>query len=140
LNIDKNKIGISGFSAGGALSLFASLEIYENILPEYTDFRESTLPNFACLVYPSIRDNFYDALSQKDIIPPMFIVNGVQDKLTPANKCLKFYGALLENDIPAELHMYSVGRHGFHSGIGRGYSVSGWRDSFLLWLKDMKIM
>ena len=140
LNIDKNKIGISGFSAGGALSLFASLEIYENILPEYTNFKEITLPNFACLVYPSIRDNFYDALSQKDIIPPMFIVNGVQDKLTPANKCLKFYGALLENNIPAELHMYSVGRHGFHSGIGRGYSVSGWRDSFLLWLKDMKIM
>jgi len=70
----------------------------------------------------------------------MFIVNGVQDKLTPANKCLRFYSALLENDIPAELHIYSIGKHGFHSGIGRGFSVGGWRDSFRLWLKDMKLL
>jgi len=70
LNIDKNKIGIGGFSAGGALSLFASLEIYENVLPEYADFNQSTLPNFTCLVYPAIRDTFFDALDKKDDIPP----------------------------------------------------------------------
>jgi acetyl esterase/lipase len=137
LNIDKNKIGISGFSAGGALSLFASLEIYENILPKYAEFSQNTLPNFTCLVYPSIRDTFFNVLDQKEYIPPMFIVNGIQDKLTPADKCLRFYGALLENKVEAELHMYSIGKHGFHSGIGRGFSVSGWRDSFLLWLQDM---
>jgi acetyl esterase/lipase len=140
LNIDKNKIGIGGFSAGGALSLYASLEIYENVLPEYADFNQSTLPNFTCLVYPAIRDTFFDALDQKDNIPPMFMVNGVQDNITPANKSLRFYSALLENNIPAELHVYSIGKHGFHSGIGRGFSVSGWRDSFLLWLKDMKLL
>ena len=70
LKIDKDKIGIGGFSAGGALSLFASLEIHENILPEYASFSQNTLPNFTCLVYPSIRDVFFDAVDQKDKIPP----------------------------------------------------------------------
>jgi len=105
LKIDKNKVGIGGFSAGGALSLFASFEIYENILPEYAIFSQNTLPDFTCLVYPSIRDTFYDAVEQREVIPPMFIVNGVQDELTPAAKCVRFYGALLENDIPSELHV-----------------------------------
>jgi acetyl esterase/lipase len=140
LNIDKDKIGISGFSAGGALSLYAAFEIFENDLPEYTNFSEKTLPNFACLVYPSIRDTIFSVMSQKEYVPPLFIVNGTQDDLTPAPKCVRFYGALLENDIPAELHVYSIGKHGFHSGIGRGNSVSIWRDSFLLWLKDMKLL
>ena len=140
LNIDKNKIGISGFSAGGALALFAALDIYEDILPEYTNFSQSTIPNFTCLVYPAIRDTIYGAIKQKENIPPMFMVNGAEDDVTPANKCIKLYSTLMEKNIPAELHIYSKGRHGFHSGIGRGFSVSLWRDSFLHWLKDMKFL
>jgi len=38
--------------------------------------------------------------------------------------------------IDRELHIYSKGSHGFDSGIGRGYAVSTWRDSFIAWLKD----
>ena len=60
LGIDKNKIGIGGFSAGGALSLFAALEVYEANLPSYAKFEQNTLPDFACLIYPGISDVIFE--------------------------------------------------------------------------------
>lgn len=140
LNIDKNKIGIGGFSAGGALSLFAALEIYENSLPEYTNFNQSTLPDFACLIYPGISDIIFDAIKQKEKIPPMFMVNGAEDDVTPANKCIKLYSALADKNVSAEIHIYSKGNHGFDSGIGRGFGVASWQKSFINWLRDRKFL
>lgn len=139
--LDKNKIGIGGFSAGGALSLFASLEIYEAKLPDYAQFnKNNTKPDFTCLIYPGIRDIFFEKINEMDSIPPMFIINGAPDNVTPALKALKLYNALINRQVPAELHVYSIGNHGFDSGIGRGYGISMWRDSFIAWLKDMEIM
>lgn len=140
LGIDKSKIGIAGFSAGGALSLFAALEIYESTLPDYAKFDHSTLPDFVCLIYPGVRDGFYTAIEQKEHIPPMFLVNGAEDDVTPANKCIRLYSALMEKNVPAELHIYAKGRHGFDSGIGRGYGIATWQNSFINWLKDMKFL
>jgi len=137
LNIDKNKIGIAGYSAGGALSLYAALEIFESILPEYTDFKEDTTPDFVCPIYPGINNAIYHAVKHQKKIPPMFLINGAEDEVTPADRCIKLYTALLERKIPAELHIYAKGEHGFDSGIGRGYSVASWQNNFLLWLKDL---
>lgn len=140
LGIDKNKIGIGGFSAGGALSLYAALNIFESILPEYAFFSESTMPNFVCPIYPGINNAIYFAVKHKENIPPMFLVNGAEDTVTPAVKCIQLYSALLEKGIPAELHVYAKGNHGFDSGIGRGYGIASWRDSFINWLKDMNFL
>ena len=140
LNIDKNRIGISGYSAGGALALYAALEMYEDKLPGYTHFSQQTRPDFACLIYPGIRETIYDAIKEKENIPPMFMINGAEDDVTPAHKCIKLYSALMEKNVPAELHIYTIGRHGFDSGIGRGFGVASWQDSFLYWLKDMKFL
>lgn len=140
LGIDHNKIGIAGYSAGGALALMAALEIYEDDLPEYTSFRENTLPDFTCLIYPGIDAAFLQAIKTRDQIPPMFMINGAEDDVTPANRCIQLYSALLKKKVPAELHIYAKGRHGFDSGIGRGFGVSSWQDSFIFWLKDMEIL
>jgi acetyl esterase/lipase len=140
LSIDHNKIGIAGYSAGGALALMAALEIYEDVLPDYAGFKQNTHPDFACLIYPAIRDVFIKTIETKEHIPPMFMINGAEDDVTPANRCIDLYSALLNKNIPAELHIYSKGQHGFDSGIGRGKGVASWQDSFIFWLKDMKIM
>ena len=140
MSIDNNKIGIAGYSAGGALALMAALEIYEDSLPEYAGFKQNTLPDFACLIYPAIRDAFIKTIETKEHIPPMFVINGAEDDVTPANRSIDLYSALLDKKIPAELHIYSKGRHGFDSGIGRGNGVASWQDSFIFWLKDMKIL
>lgn len=138
LNIDKEKIGIGGYSAGGALALYVSLDIFENELPAYADFHQNTNPNFAFLIYPGISQASMDAAKQKENIPPMFMINGAEDDVTPASKCLELYGVLLKKNIPAEIHVYSKGGHGFDSGVGRGKGIASWQDSFLNWLKDMK--
>ena len=140
LEIDKNKIGIGGFSAGGALSLYAALNIFESILPEYARFEENTMPNFVCPVYPGINNAIYFAIKNKENIPPMFLVNGAEDTVTPASKCIQLYSALLEKGVRAELHVYAKGNHGFDSGIGRGYGIATWRDSFINWLKDLEFI
>jgi len=140
LNIDKNKIGIGGFSAGGALSLYAALNIFESALPEYARFEESTVPNFVFPIYPGINNAIYQTVKRKENIPPMFLVNGAEDTVTPAIKCIQLYTALLEQNVPAELHVYAKGNHGFDSGIGRGFGVASWQDSFINWLKDLKFM
>lgn len=140
LGIDKNKIGIGGFSAGGALSFYAALHIFESILPGYAHFEESTKPNFVCGVYPGINNAIYSAIQHNQNIPPMFLVNGAEDTVTPAVKCIQLYTALLERGVPAELHVYAKGNHGFDSGIGRGYGVSTWRNNFIAWMKDMEFV
>jgi len=140
LNISKNKIGIAGYSAGGALALYAGLEIFERNLPEYAEFSESTKPDFVCPIYPGINNAVYHAVKQKQNIPPMFLINGAEDDVTPASKCIQLYTALLERKIPAELHVYAKGKHGFDSGIGRGHGIASWQNSFINWLKDMKFI
>ena len=140
LNIDKNKIGIAGYSAGGALALYTGLEIFEKNLPEYVNFTENTKPDFVCPIYPGINNAVYQAVKLKPNIPPMFLINGAEDDVTPASKCIQLYTVLLERKVPAELHIYAKGNHGFDSGIGRGYGIASWQDSFINWLKDMKFI
>ena len=140
LGIDKNKVGISGFSSGGALSLFAALETFEDRLPSYARYQEPTLPDFACFIYGSVWDIFYEKIKSNNKIPPMFLVNGGEDTGTPPSKCIELYSALLERNVPTELHIYAKGEHGFDSGIERGISVATWRNSLVNWLKDMRIL
>lgn len=140
LGIDKNKVGISGFSSGGALSLFAALEVFEDNLPSYAKYQESTLPDFACFIYGSVWDIFFEKIDSNGEIPPVFMVNGGEDTGTTPERCIKLYSALLEKKVPTELHIYAKGEHGFDSGIERGISVATWRESFLHWLKDMKLL
>ena len=70
----------------------------------------------------------------------MYFANGAPDNVTPAAKCIQLYSILLEKNVPVELHVYSKGGHGFDSGIGRGYGISMWRDSFIAWLKDLEFI
>lgn len=140
LNINKNKIGIAGYSAGGALALYAALGVFEKALPDYVSFTENTAPNFACPIYLGINNAIYQSVKHEKNIPPMFLINGAQDDVTPADKCIKLYSVLLERKVPAELHIYAKGAHGFDSGIGTGYGAASWQNSFIYWLKDMRFI
>lgn len=137
LGIDENKIGIAGFSAGGSLSLKVALEMNENKLPSYIDFNNvSTKPDFAGLFYPGLDNDMINLAGKKDIFPPVFIMNGGEDTVTPAGNCIELYKTLTSKHFSAELHIYAKGGHGFDSGLERGFAISTWRDSFIAWLKD----
>jgi acetyl esterase/lipase len=137
LNIDVNKIGIAGYSAGGSLALTAVLEMNENELPGYAIFKQvSAKPDFAGLFYPGLNSELLTFAGKKESLPPVFIINGGEDKTTPADNCIELYKILSAKHVSTELHIYAKGGHGFDSGIDRGSGVSMWQDSFIAWLKD----
>lgn len=125
--IDTNKIGIMGFSAGGHLASTAG-----------THFKDANLrPAFIILVYPVIsfqpglvhegsmhnllgagpteaaRKYFSNELQVTKNTPPAFLVHAADDRWVPAGNSIKFYEALRKNKVSAELHIYSKGDHGF---------------------------
>jgi acetyl esterase/lipase len=137
LGIDVNKIGIGGFSAGGSLSMIAALETYEDKLPPSSGLNKvNTKPDFVSLFYPGLDNDMINQAGKTDNFPPCFIMNGGEDKTTPAVNCIELYKVLTLKNFSTELHIYAKGGHGFDSGLERGYGMSTWRDSFIAWLKD----
>ena len=137
LNLDENKIGIAGFSAGGSLAIMVALETNEKELPSYANFNKmNTKPDFEGLFYPGLNPDLINLAKTKDSIPPTFIMNGGQDKTTPADNCIELFKVLTSKHVSTELHIYAKGDHGFDSGLERGYGISTWRESFIAWLKD----
>lgn len=137
LGIDENKIGIAGFSAGGTLSLKAALGIPQKDQPSYATFKQVYAdPDFTGLFYPGLDTTIINQAGQKDVFPPVFIMNGGEDKTTPALYCIELYKTLTSKHFSTELHIYAKGSHGFDSGVDRGNAVATWRDSFIAWLKD----
>jgi acetyl esterase/lipase len=116
-NIDVNKIGIMGFSAGGDLSVRASVK-YD--LKTYTPVDKSDSltcrPDFALPVYPAYLDQgenrtLTPGLKVTKETPPMFIFQAADDGL--ANSSLVMAGALRDAKVPVELHLVPKGGHGY---------------------------
>ena len=143
LDLEPNKIGICGFSAGGHLAVGCAL--YAE--PKLRETELSGMPDFAGLFYPGIPDDVGQLMESRTApesatagICPMFIVNARDDELTPAEKCVDFYATLLKAGVRAELHVFSKGAHGFGLGDGRGKSTALWPTSFAAWLHDSNII
>ena len=133
-NIDTNKVGIMGFSAGAHLAINLSTH-YKIENGEATDEIDliSARPDFAILLYCGTRG--IDVNSAVDsTTPPTFLIHASDDRTTlPANS-IDYYLALFEAKVPAELHIYEKGGHGF--GIGKKHGpISTWPDRCIEWLK-----
>jgi acetyl esterase/lipase len=160
-NIDPNKIGIMGFSAGGHLASTLGTHFdYGN--PSAADSVEklSCRPDFMILMYPVItftdscmhkgsRDallgkdpdpnlvKFYsNELQVKKDTPPTFFELADNDKGVPPENSLLMFKALHEKNIPVELHILSEGEHGFGLGTGNEH-IASWTNNLKLWLRWM---
>lgn len=124
--VNPGRVGIVGFSAGGHLASTLG-----------THFDRATRPDFMILVYPVITmDSTYThkgsrmnllgdhpspalvrLLSNETQVtadtPPTFIVATTDDATVPVRNSLAFYDALRAAKVPAELHVFEHGRHGF---------------------------
>jgi len=134
LNADPNKIGVMGFSAGGALAISVMLdaEAANSGLDDKVE-KESYRPDFACLLYPAVPD---EALSNiKPGVCPCFIAVSSNDRSVGVEKPGKLFLSLREAGVPAELHGFQSGGHGY--GLGRTTGTeSMWFDMFSIWLKQ----
>lgn len=118
-NVKTNSVGMMGFSAGGHLAAMVGMLA-----------NDAVRPNFLVLGYPAIPQN----LDLPSTVPPTFLVQADDDRLAPANNSVRFYLALKRAKIPAEMHIYSGGGHGF--GILKtGKTSEAWPRAFEAWLK-----
>jgi acetyl esterase/lipase len=157
-NINPNKIGVMGFSAGGHLASTLSTH-YDKGNPQAKDSIEqySSRPNFSILVYPVVTmsksyghkgsteallgknpsqellNNFSNELQITKDTPPTFLVHSSDDNVVPVKNSLIYYEALQKNNIPAEMHIYPYGGHGYSLAIGKGHLAS-WIDRCTDWI------
>lgn len=137
--IRNDRLGLLGFSAGGqvAARLLTDSEkrTYER-LDQIDDI--AYRPDFAILVYPW---NMYDAKTDGLIAgvqapkncPPTFIVHTDDDRSSSLGAVL-FYAGLKKHGIPAELHVYGNGGHGYGLRPVRNSQISSWPDHAAHWL------
>jgi acetyl esterase/lipase len=145
--IDPGRIGIIGFSAGGHLA-FTTATHFDQRGYEPKDAIDGTScrPDFAGSIYPGYfieqepagvetnRNTLAPYVRIPKETPPIFLVHATDDKVAGAENCLVMYAALKKAGVPAELHVYGQGGHGF--GVRKSaLPCSTWPDRFVAWLQ-----
>jgi acetyl esterase/lipase len=160
--IDKNKIGIMGFSAGGHLA--SSLATHYNDIKIENPSKISLRPDFQLLIYPVISfgpeghegsrinliGNANDAKTVKAIdyfsnekqitkdTPPAFLVHSKDDDAVPVAGAIHYYDNLIAHKVPAELYLYEKGGHGY--GMKNSTSEILWTSVMKTWMQKSKII
>lgn len=141
-NIDSNKIGVLGFSAGAHLSVMASTSFHERTYPTIDDCDAVSLrPDFCVLVYPAyLSDGNFTVSSSINIsnkIPPTFIIQ-TQDDKSFIDGSLYYYLALKNIGVPVSMNLYPSGGHGY--GLrNTGEWVNEWPERTMRWLKELEM-
>ena len=138
--IDPDRIGIMGFSAGAHLAAVLSNNFNARTYPPVDATGAlSCRPAFAMVIYPGyLRRGDHDVAPENTPTTgetcPTLIVQ-TEDDSADVRNALAYYFALQAADVPAEMHLYPVGGHGY--GLRRmGNRVASWPDRAAEWLAD----
>lgn len=163
-NVNPDRIGIIGFSAGGHLASSAGTH-FQTRYSEAKDAidQASCRPDFMILMYPvisftesythkgsmanllgkdpdqSLVESFSNEKQVTPETPPTFLVHADDDKGVPSENSIAFYLALRKAGVPAEMHIYEKGGHGFGLGKDKG-SVSSWPDRCADWMRGRGLL
>ena len=155
-NIKNNQVGIMGFSAGGHLAATAGTHYDHAVIDNEGNI--NLRPDFLILLYPviSFTGNLAHMGSRNNLIgkdpsdekitlysnelqinkhtPPSFLVHAKDDDAVKVQNSTVFYKTLLKNKVPAEIHLYEHGGHGF--GMNNNFtSKEKWMDWLKAWLQ-----
>ncbi|MFE1597716.1 alpha/beta hydrolase [Methylobacterium sp. ID0610] len=156
---EPGRIAVLGFSAGGHLMGSATVRfgspLYE---PVDEDDALSARPDLAALIYPviTLRPPFDRTSSRRVLVgerptrfasnaysvelhvrsqsPPTFLAQAADDPVAVVDNCLLMYGALRAADVPAEMHLFERGGHGFALGVP-GTPAAAWPGLFYAWAR-----
>jgi len=146
LNIDSNNVGVIGFSAGGHLASTISTKGKLGL----------NKPDYTILVYPvinmnierqtwtfnslfgdnpdeSIIQNYSNDLNVNKETPSTIIIHSNNDVGTPPENSISYYSALRKNNVPASIHVWEDGGHGYGLAKGRG-TIESWTKIVKEWL------
>lgn len=140
--VDPKRVGILGFSAGGHLSAWASTNPDARAYEAVDDADKGNLrPDFAVIIYPGgVVKRGTSELSPEIRVdantPPMFIEMSNDDPVGPEN-AVQLYLALKRAKVPAELHIYATGGHGY--GMRKSDNPSAtWPQRCEEWMRNQK--
>lgn len=163
-NVEPDRIGILGFSAGGHLASSAGTH-FDAGRPDADDpvERVSCRPDFMVLIYPVIsftepfshsgsRKNLLGTQPAEDLVelfsnekqvtrqtPPTFLVHTTEDSGVPPENSIAFYAALRKAKVPAEMHIFEKGPHGF--GLGQKVGAAGnWPRLCIEWMRGRGLL
>jgi acetyl esterase/lipase len=157
--IEPDRIGILGFSAGGHLTSTALTHFKDKVYKASDEIdKASARPDFGVLIYPVIsftewfthkgsrrnllgtepNEELYERFSNEKQVtsetPPTFLIHTWEDTGVPAENSIAFYLALRKAKVPAEMHVFAKGRHGF--GLGKDLpGTSAWPELCQNWMK-----
>ena len=143
LNVDPNKIGVIGFSAGGYLVAQTS-NIFK---PAYTPVDAvddlSSRPDFAIALYPGhlcrSGNNLDPVIHVTKQTPPTFLLQTWDDPIDNICNSTVNARALDHTGVPAEVHLFARGGHAF--GLrNNGHPISSWPSLVESWLKEIGIL
>jgi len=140
--VDPGRVGFIGFSAGGEVAGMMETK-FDSGKPDAADpvERFSSRPDFNVLIYPWYRPG---ANKQKETplfpvpadAPPAFLVCTTEDR-SHVEPTVEFYMELEGKNIPAEMHIYDAGPHGFAlRPTAKPLPVNTWSDRLKDWLAD----
>ncbi|WP_211747591.1 alpha/beta hydrolase [Paenibacillus sp. Marseille-Q4541] len=157
--IEKNRIAILGFSAGGHLTANAGTSWIQGRADaeDPIDF-ESSRPDAMILCYPVITMEDYGHLGSREALlgekassdlvqkystekqvkkdtPPAFIWHTFQDEAVPVQNSLAMSMALSHFKVPHELHVFEEGHHGIGLAEDLEESSGKWKELCITWLR-----
>jgi acetyl esterase/lipase len=144
-HVDPHRVGVLGFSAGAHLAAALSTHFDQRLYdPVDAADKLSCRPDFAVIVYPG-----YLALADQNYAPnpdvhptaqtpPTFLVQAEDDTVHVENAVVYFL-ALKNAKVPAELHIYAEGGHGY--GLRRtALPVTTWPQTVEIWLHTIHVL
>ncbi|MEH6706232.1 MAG: prolyl oligopeptidase family serine peptidase [Galbibacter orientalis] len=159
-NINTEKVGVIGFSAGGHLA--ATLSTQYNKKVYNFDENISARPDFSILLYPvifmedtythkgsqtyllgenpseSLKKEFTSSYQINSQTPPAFLVHAIDDQAVPVENSIEYFKSLKKENVAVELHLYEKGGHGF--GMGNNELTKQWTEACEKWLLANNIL
>jgi acetyl esterase/lipase len=156
MGVKPNRVGVMGFSAGGHLASTAGTHFEKAYIENSGNI--NLRPDFMILLYPVVSmaapyvhkgsltkllgskpsNELKEAFSaEKNVTkntPVTFLLHTTEDKTVSSLNSIHLYEALLQNEVPAELHIYQKGKHGF--GLKLPNKNEQWMERCLHWMQS----
>lgn len=139
-NIDPKRVGLVAFSAGGHVgAVHHTREGMADYPPTDAIDKESCHPDFSLLIYPwrvlnDLTGELHPYIKPAATSPPAFIVHTSDDRSSSIGSVL-IYAGLRKHKVPAELHVYTNGGHGYGMRPVPGSEIGTWPERATAWLR-----
>ncbi|MBA2355109.1 MAG: alpha/beta hydrolase [Acidobacteria bacterium] len=135
--VDPARVGAMGFSAGGELvAMVATRDVAGNAAASDPIERESARPDFQALIYPGRSGDIEPTPSSS----PAFLAAAYDDRRDISEGLAEVYLRFKRAGVPAELHIYGSGGHGFGVRARNTRPAGAWLSRFEEWLQDRGVL